>query len=280
MQTYVVQRGDTLFGISKQFGVSVAEIKLENNLTNDAISVGQVLRIPTTETTSLYVVKKGDTLYNIAAKYGVSVSELMRINDLQSSTLTIGQQLRIPINSSPPNVSYIIYTVKVGDTLYAIAQKYNVSVEKIKMENNLTNNTLTIGQKLKIPVEEHEDIDNEYATYIVQSGDSLYKIAKKYGMSVNELMEINNLTTTNLSIGQVLKVKSDNAEFDIPLGSSCHGSGYQEPKWETYTVKAGDNLYKIAKKFGVSVAYIKEINELKNDNLSIGQVLKIKEVEV
>lgn len=280
MQTYVVQRGDTLFGISKQFGISVAEIKLENNLTNDVISVGQVLRIPTTETTSLYVVKKGDTLYSIASKYGVSVSELMRINDLQSSNISIGQQLRIPINSSPPNINYIIYTVKVGDTLYAIAQKYNVSVERIKAENNLVNDALMIGQKLKIPVEDNENIDNEYGTYIVQSGDTLYKIAKKYGMSVSELMEINNLETTTLKIGQILKVKSNNIDFDIPLGTSCYGSGYQEPKWETYTVKPGDNLYNIAKVFGVSVEYLKEINELSNDNLSVGQILKIKEINV
>lgn len=279
MQTYVVQRGDTLYGISKQFGITVEEIKLENDITNNVISVGQVLRIPTTATTSLYVVKRGDTLYSIASKYGVSVSELMRLNDLKSSTLTIGQQLRIPINGLPSNSDYVIYTVKVGDSLYAIAKKYNVTVDDIIKANDLATSTLAIGQQLKIPVNVKEDEDYEYSTYIVQSGDNLYKIAKKYGMTVNQLMKVNNLETTNLSIGQVLKVQTGGDGFDIPMGSSCYGSGYKEPQWETYIVKRGDSLYVIAKKFGVSVDHLMEINELKDNNLNIGQVLKIREVE-
>ena len=68
MQTYIVQPGDTLYGISGQFGVSIEDIKLENNLSSNVLVVGQVLKIPSTSTTSLYVVKKGDTLYSIARK--------------------------------------------------------------------------------------------------------------------------------------------------------------------------------------------------------------------
>ena len=141
MQTYVVQRGDTLYGISKQFGVSVEEIKAENNLSSDFLTVGRVLLIPTVETTSLYVVKRGDTLYSIASKYNVSVSEIIDINDLSSTVLNIGQQLRIPINSSgSDNTNYVSYTVKSGDTLYSIARKYNVRVNEIRDINNLSNN--------------------------------------------------------------------------------------------------------------------------------------------
>lgn len=280
MQTYVVQMGDTLYGIGKQFGITVEELKLENDLTNNTISVGQVLRIPTTATTSLYIVKRGDTLYSIANKYNVSVNELMRINNLKSTNLAIGQQLRIPINGVPSTSNYIIYTVKVGDSLYSIAKKYNVSVDTLINENSLVSTTLAIGQKLKIPVEDQGDNDYQYMTYIVQSGDSLYKIAKNYGMTVGQLMEINNLETTNLSIGQVLKVLSTGGSSSgIPLGSSCYGSDYKEPSWETYTVKSGDNLYNIARKYGVSVDYLMEINDLSTNSLSIGQVLKIREVE-
>lgn len=63
MQTYVVQRGDTLYGISGQFGVSIEKIKLENNLTSNSITVGQVLKIPTNSTTLLYTVKAGDRIF-------------------------------------------------------------------------------------------------------------------------------------------------------------------------------------------------------------------------
>lgn len=279
MQTYVVQMGDTLYGISKQFGVTVEELRLENDLTGNTLMVGQILKIPTIETTSLYVVKKGDTLYSIASRYGVSVNSLMSLNNLNSATLSIGQQLRIPINGTSSE-DYFIYTVKVGDNLYSIARRYGVTVENIKNVNNLTSNLLSIGQQLKIPVINNNDIDNQYSTYIVQSGDTLYKIANRYGMTVSQLMEINNLKTTALSIGQVLKVNSSGGSSSgVPLGTSCYGQGYKEPTFITYTVKKGDNLYNIARKYGVSVDSLIELNNLKNNNLSIGQVLKIREVE-
>ena len=278
MQTYIVQMGDTLYGISKQFGVSVEKIKLENDLSNNILIVGQTLKIPTLETTTLYVVKKGDTLYSIASKYGTSVLELQRINNLSNTNLSIGQQLRIPINGNEENNNYIIYTVKVGDTLYSIAKKYGVSVEMIVRENNLNSNLLSIGQQLRIPNVSSPDIDNQYGTYIVQSGDTLYSIASKYGMTVRQLMEINNLESTNLQIGQVLRVTSGGgSSSSIPLGSSCYGEGYKEPVFITYTVRRGDNLYNIARKYGVSVDSLIELNNLKTNNLSIGQVLKIRE---
>ena len=275
MQTYTVQMGDTLYGISKQFGVSVEDIKLENDLSNNIVFVGQVLRIPTDNTTSFYVVKKGDTLYSIANKYGVSVSDIMKVNNLNTTVLNVGQQLRIPINSEDVSTNYLIYTVKVGDTLYSIAKKYNVSVDSIKQINNLSSNLLTIGQQLKII--STNNYDEVYDTYVVKSGDTLYKIANRYGMTVRQLMEINNLETTGLSIGQILKVVNS-VDGSITLGSSCYGDNYKEPVYITYTVKRGDNLYNIAKSYNTSVDDLIELNDLNSINLYIGQVLKIREV--
>ena len=275
MQTYTVQMGDTLYGISKQFGVSVEDIKLENDLSNNIVFVGQVLRIPTDNTTSFYIVKKGDTLYSIANKYGVSVSDIMKVNNLNTTVLNVGQQLRIPINSEDVSTNYLIYTVKVGDTLYSIAKKYNVSVDSIKQINNLSSNLLTIGQQLKII--STNNYDEVYDTYVVKSGDTLYKIANRYGMTVRQLMEINNLETTGLSIGQILKVVNS-VDGSITLGSSCYGDNYKEPVYITYTVKRGDNLYNIAKSYNTSVDDLIELNDLNSINLYIGQVLKIREV--
>ena len=142
MQTYIVQRGDTLYGISGQFGISVEDIKLSNNLTSNNIIVGQVLKIPSENTTSLYVVKSGDSLYSIARKYNTTVFELVRLNNLNTKILSVGQQLRIPINVSDDD--YILYTVKIGDTLYSIAKKNNVSVLELVELNNLSTNTLQV----------------------------------------------------------------------------------------------------------------------------------------
>lgn len=95
-------------------------------------------------------------------------------------------------------------------------------------------------------------------------------------MTVDELKSINNLTSNNLSIGQVLRVYTiQNDSFE---GLSCYGVGYSEPTYITYTVKSGDSLYVIGKKYGVSVDSLMKLNNLTSSNLSIGQVLKIKEV--
>ena len=277
MQTYIVQAGDTLYGISKQFGIPFEEIMAENNLTTTVITPGQVLKIPTSETTTLYVVKKGDTLYSIANKYDTTVSDLMELNNLKTNVLSIGQQLRIPVHQDTSE-NYIVYTVKAGDTLYKIAQEYDTTVQAIKSSNQLSSDSLVIGQQLKIPVEGSSapPVSN-YQTYIVQSGDTLYKIALEFGMTVDELIEVNELENNNLVVGQVLRVKKQSLP-DIPIGSECYGTGYVEPTFVTYTVKSGDNLYAIARKYNTSVENLKLLNGLTSDNLSIGQVLKIREV--
>lgn len=276
MQTYVVQPGDTLYGISGQFGVSVEDIMFSNNLSSSVVFVGQILKIPSSSTTALYVVKAQDTLYSIARKYSTTVDEIMRLNNLTSKILSIGQQLRIPINVDTSTTDYILYSVKVGDTLYKIAKNSNVSVAEIKELNKLQSDLLSIGQQLKIPISNNNDLDN-YKSYIVKSGDTLYSIASNYGMSVDELMSLNNLSSINLKVGQVLKVK-ENYYSNIPMGSKCYGTGYQEPNYLTYIVKSGDNLYTIARKYSTSVDNLMKLNNLDSTNLVVGQILKIKEV--
>lgn len=276
MQTYIVKEGDTLYGISGQFGVPIQDIKDVNNLTSNSVAKGDALKIPTTETTIIYIVRRGDSLYSIAQKYNTTVAELININDLKSANLTIGQELRIPIKTES---NYITYTVVKGDDLYSIANKYNTTVNEVKKLNNLSTNLLSIGQKLKIPIKNMAPIPEvDYMTYIVQSGDSLYKIAKEFNMTVNELMEINNLKNTNLTIGQLLKVKKTTSKEQPGIIEECFGEGYIKPTYQMYTVKSGDSLYTIAKKYNTSIENLRALNGLNTDDLSIGQVLKIKEI--
>ena len=275
MQTYVVQSGDTLYGISKQFGVSVDQIKTQNNIQDNSIIKGQVLLIPTTETTILYIVKAGDSLYSIARQYDVSVSELMQINNLTTNIISIGQELRIPIGEQQQN--YTNYTVKKGDSLYSIANTYKISVDDIKKVNNLSSNLLSIGQTLKIPTTLSIEPTPEVITYTVKSGDSLYSIATKYKITVDELKSINNLTSNILQIGQVLTITKPMTILPDEI-EECYGTEYSEPTFQTYTVKKGDNLYTIAKAYNTSVSNIISLNNLSSNNLSIGQVLKIKEL--
>ena len=155
-----------------------------------------------------------------------------------------------------------IYVVLKDDTLYSIARKFNTSVDKIKELNNLTSNTLNVGQTLIIPKKQDLIIaPSEYITYVVKSGDTLYKIANNFNTTPSAIMNINNLTSTNLSLNQVLKIPTVKEEEIID--------------YNTYTVKSGDSLYKLANSFNTTVEKIKDLNNLTNNNLSIGQVLKI-----
>lgn len=124
-----------------------------------------------------YTVKRGDTLYSIASRYNTTVAELKRLNNLQSDTLTIGQILKISEIETPPITNYETYIVKKGDSLYSIAQMFNTTVDTIKSINNLTSNSLMIGQQLQVPKtsqDEEEFPEKDYTYYTVVKGDTIF----------------------------------------------------------------------------------------------------------
>ena len=202
--SYVVKSGDTLWSIAKKYGVSVDELKEKNNLNSNALSINQVLLIPTVleevpeeETGEYYTVVSGDTLYSIANKYGLTVDELKSLNNLSSNLLSIGQRLLVkPTTASTTEETY---TVKKGDNLYQIALQFDTTVDALKTLNGLTSNLLSIGQVLKIPSSSSNEI-----VYTVVAGDNLYQIARRFGTTVAAIMSRNNLTNNLLSIGQKL----------------------------------------------------------------------------
>jgi len=143
---YIVKKGDSLYKIANMYNTSVIELKLMNNLLTDNISIGQMLKVPSNNETDIYTVKKGDSLYKIANMYNTTVDELKKINNLTSNLISIGQNIKIPsvINNT------IMHIVKKGDTLYKIANIYGTTVSKIKADNNLLSDMLSIGQELII----------------------------------------------------------------------------------------------------------------------------------
>ena len=203
------------------------------------------------ESGNYYVVQSGDSLWKIANKYGITVDELKSLNGLTSNNLSVGQILEVPGGSSSGT-----YTVKAGDSLWKIANQYGLTVAELKNLNGLTSDNLSIGQILKIS---NSSSSNNSNTYTVKAGDSLWKIANQYGLTVAELKNLNGLTSDNLSIGQILKISNS---------STSNNSN-------TYTVKAGDSLWNIANKYGITVSELKNLNGLTSDNLSIGQILKV-----
>lgn len=202
---YVVKKGDSFWAIASKYGISVDELKAVNNLKSDNLSIGQLLKLPSKNNENndvntdevIYTVQKGDSLWAIASKYNVSVDDIKKANNLSSNLLSIGQKLTIPVI---PNMNQITYTVKKGDSLWLIANKYDTTVEQIKSTNNLSSNLLSIGQVLVIPS------SSNFITYVVKKGDSLWLIANKYNTTVNQIKKLNNLSSDLLSIGQKLLI--------------------------------------------------------------------------
>lgn len=151
------------------------------------------------------------------------------------------------------------YIVKKGDSLWSIASKNNTTVDNIKKLNNLSSNNLSVGQVLKLSYDAKKEDIKESNIYTVKKGDSLWLIANKYGTTVDELKNANNLKSNTLSIGQTLIIPEKNE------GTSKI----------SYVVKKGDSLWLIANKYDTTVEKIKSTNNLKSNTLSIGQVLVI-----
>ena len=147
------------------------------------------------------------------------------------------------------------YVVKKGDSLWSIARANGLTVDELKSLNNLSSNVLHVGDTLLISSADSTGDDGNDNYYVVKSGDTLWSIARKYNLSVNELKALNNLSSNVLSVGQRLIVGKESSN--------------------DYVVSAGDTLWAIARKFNVSVDDIKALNNLSSNNLSIGMILKI-----
>lgn len=231
--------------------------KLQNNLTDYAEGVVKAIanytNMPYTPpgqsspSDNYYTVAKGDTLWSIANKFNIPVDTLKSMNNLTSNTIFIGQQLKVPSSDT-------VYIVQKGDSLWSIANKFGITVDELVNYNNLSSLTIQIGQELRIPTE----VTQNPVIYTVQRGDTLWSIANKYGITVDELVNYNNLSSTTISIGQELK---------IPTGEVANPT--------TYTVQNGDTLWSISRKYNVSVNDIIQANNLSSSVLQIGQTLTI-----
>ena len=202
---YIVKPGDTLYSISQRFNISIDELKRINNIVSNVLSIGQIIKLENNDNNPIYIVQKGDTLYSIAKNNNISVESIIEKNNLNNSNLYIGQELYIPSTNennneeNNDNNEYEIYTIKKGDSLWKISREYGITIPQLKEINNLEDFNIIVGQKILVPKKEQT-----YSEYIVQKGDSLWSISRKYNISVEEIKEKNNLTSNLLTIGQKL----------------------------------------------------------------------------
>lgn len=271
-------------------------------------------------TNKIHEVQKGDTLSKIASLYKISIDELKKWNGLNDdSVLKIGQKLylhnpEIQEAIKPPidKPQEKIYIVKQGDTLSKIAKENNVNIKSIMELNNINENSrLQIGQKILLSkgnvsnktdlssmseddIPEKEDkITTDFTIYRVQSGDSLWSIARKNNVSVDELVRWNNLDASKqLKLGQEIKIYSnikpvknyENKEvIQVSKLSNTEENPInqhkekKQPEVSVYTVQKGDSLYTISKKVGVPLKELMKINNFNETKvLHIGETIHVK----
>jgi LysM repeat protein/flagellum-specific peptidoglycan hydrolase FlgJ len=255
-----------------------------------------------------YVVKKGDGLYAIGKKFNLTVDELKSLNGLTSNDLSVGQKLKVKQSDNPietkknqievkettiteKNTSIPeFHIVEKGEGLYGISKKYGISIDDLKSINQLDTEDLSIGQKLYLQKPNTKVVDNfpiiqkdtTYNTQIIYhtviKGEGLYAISKKYALSVDDLMVMNELMSEELKEGQILKVgmsngansENTNQTFQIKVKNSI-----QEIPLK-HTVQKNETLNQIAYKYELEVPYLRKLNKLTSDILKEGQVLWLK----
>lgn len=196
--------------------------------------------------------------------------------DIYTKEIFLSDTSEIPNIESPnetTNTQTTYYTVKSGDTLWNIARAYGTTVQEIADINNIQNpNLIYPGQVLRIltnsTVNGSETRATGSITYTVQRGNTLSQIARAYGVTVNHIVELNNIQNPNLIYpGQKLRItESTNSTLNPVVQSNYY----------TYTVRRGDTLWRISRRYRVSVRYLAMVNNIQNPNLIYsGQVLQI-----
>ena len=280
--TYRVRSGDTLSGIARRWRITMKSIVTANRLRSDRLRVGQrlVLTVPNVPRQAIastqrsessqhviHRVRSGETLSTIASRYGVSIAQLKMTNRIRTNLIRPGQRLRIPFGGADAVSDTKIYTVKAGDTLSTIASRYGVSVVRLKRANRLSGDSLRIGDRLEIPtqvaVSDEPKRVAKSRTHRVRSGESLYTIGKRYGVSVDRLKAANGLRRNTVRVGQELVIPARSS------GASTASSG------KVHRVRSGDTLSEIARRYGTTVSKLRSANGLTSNRLRIGQELKI-----
>ncbi|MBN1637944.1 MAG: LysM peptidoglycan-binding domain-containing protein, partial [Ignavibacteriales bacterium] len=267
---------------------------------NDTIEI----IIPEGKVAIQYTVKKNDNIAGIANLFSCRASDVRNWNNIAyTKNVYVGQELTLYVPEEQkdyyaslnelsqeqkdgilyPEGKWIKHKIKKGEFLSTIANKYGVSVSQVKKWNNLKSDRIIAGKSLKILVGgdknyDYVTVDNNKKTteiknqtsYIVRKRDNLSTIAVKFGVSVKQIKEWNNLTSDKIVVGQKLKLTGK--ENPQSYGSNTTKKGSNE---FNYTIQPGDNLYDIANKFKVKVDEIKSWNSLKDNKIVAGKNLKI-----
>ena len=231
-----------------------------------------------------HAVKKGETVYSIAKQYNISEETIYNLNSDSRNELKVNSVLIIPsssvISSGTNNNNYRDHRVKKKETLYGIAQLYNVSVDDIKKLNKeLYSRGLRKGERLLIPATSNNTGNTNTNTgntlpgtqkYTVKAKETKFGIARKFGITIAELEDLNPDLVEGLKVGTTIivpdKTVIENAEID-------------EENFQYYEVKPKEGFFRLKVKFGLSEEEIIALNPYAKDGLKDGMILKLPKEE-
>lgn len=307
-----VRSGENLGVIARAYGLSVSELRDVNGLKNNRLRAGQTLLIPmpsgalppsrfddsepsvrgkVAASRGKYTVRRGDNLSSIARRFGVSTSDLQEWNTLEGNKLKVGQTLRVSAQSktvagtakaktsSSVKNNDPVYMVKPGDTYYSISQYLGVSMNDLMDLNDARGSRLATGQSLRLPSgtkvpseqshakslngKQSNNVQAKADIHVVKDGENLYAISRRYQISLSDLLRWNNLDDkSKVRVGQKVKIRPVAA-------ASAKSAGY------FHTVKKGDTLWDIARKYGVSIQQIMDWNSLSDGKVKPGTRIKV-----
>ncbi|MBL1223514.1 LysM peptidoglycan-binding domain-containing protein [Enterococcus sp. BWR-S5] len=337
---HTVASGDSLWALASRYGTTIANIKSWNNLSSDTIYIGQKLIVKkgsgssggntggntggsssggssggsTGTTDTYYTVKSGDSLWAISSANGVSIANLRSWNNISGDIIYPGQRLIVKKGSGSSGGSTggstggsssggssggstgttdTYYTVKSGDSLWAISSANGVSIANLRSWNNISGDIIHPGQRLIVKKGSGSSggstggstggsssggsssggsTSTTDSYYTVKSGDSLWAISSANGVSIANLRSWNNISGDIIHPGQRLIVKKGSGSSNSSGGSSSTGSS---TSGKTHTVKSGDTLWGLAIQYSTSINQLKQLNNLSGDVIFIGQQLKV-----
>ena len=244
-----------------------------------------------------HIVEAGETLFSISREYNISVSDLRAWNELETDNLQPGQVLSLLPADSDNRITHV---VKAGESLFAISRRYGVTIAEIQQWNQLAGTALDVGRELILyssidhgettpppSITEMEQMDEAQRTsivrdmdsatgsenYVVRSGDTLYQIARNHDMSVNELRSLNNLDNDMLRVGQRIMVRRVRTAPSIAEGAA---DSTPQGKFTTYRVRTGENMQSLLTRFKMSRNELMALNPgLEGSSVTAGQQLTV-----
>jgi len=250
--TYTVVSGDSVWSVANKHGISMDQLRSANNIKNDFIYPGQTLAV------------SGSTTSSATTSTSVSL-----VNKNVSSTAS-------------STASSSTYTVVSGDSVWSVANKYGISMDKLRSLNNIENDFIYPGQTLSVSGSStatstinttstaRTTTTTSNGTYTVAAGDSVWSIANKNNISMDQLRSANNIKNDFVYPGQQLSISGSTTTSASSSTTSATSSA------GTYTVASGDSVWGIANQFGISTDQFIQWNNIQNNFIYPGQSVRVK----